>query len=178
MQWKSLTQNLKRVLDGLPSPDEKEESIKAINELVSVLENLGKAFGAMPTVDEASRAKESLAQLENIVSRNPVLRGGSNGETTKPRPRASNGSKPSKTVPSYPEQVVAQTITDLDKMPENAMRSELEDAKHFTNSYLRAVLSHLGRSVSSKSVRSEMVDQLVSTLVNRRTYRGLSGEKW
>lgn len=176
-QWRTLTSNLRKVLDELPSPSEKEESVQAINELVTVLGDLGSAFGAMPTSEEASKAKESLAKLESIVNRNPILRGGSNGKKAKPR-TATNGNRPAKQAPFFPEEVIAQTITDLDEMPEAAMRSELEDGKRFTNSFLKAILSHLGRRPPSKGVRVEMVEQLVATLINRRTYRGLSGERW
>ncbi len=177
-EWKSLTQNLRKALDGLPSSAERADSVKAIGELVSVLEELGSAFGAMPSLEEASKAKESLANLESIVSRNPILRGGTNGKMAKQRNRGANGSRPSSSEPTYPEELVSRSIADLDKLPEDAMRGELGNAREFPNSYLKAVLSHLGRRVPSKSVRAEMVDQLVSTLVNRRTYRGLSGEKW
>ena len=176
-QWRTLTSNLRKVLDELPSPSEREESVQAINELVTVLGDLGSAFGAMPTSEEASKAKESLAKLESIVNRNPILRASSNGKTAKPR-AATNGNKPIKQTPSYPEEVVTQTLADLDKMPETAMRSELEDGKKFTNSFLKAMLIHLGRRPPSKGVRVEMVEQLVATLINRRTYRGLSGERW
>ena len=175
-QWRSLTQNLRRILDELPSSKEREESVKAINELMTVLENFSAAFGAMPSTEEASKAKESLAKLESIVNRNPILRGGFNGKTAKPRAR--NGSKAPKQDNYFPEEVIVQTISDLDKMPEITMRSELDDTRRFPNSFLKAMLSHLGRRVPSKGVKSEMVDQLVATLINRRTYRGLSGERW
>ncbi len=174
-QWRSMTQNLRKFLDELPSPSEREESVRTINELVAFLGDLSNVFGAMPTTEEASKAKEALVNLESIVNRNPILRGGSNGKTAKPRAR--NGSKPTQAASLFSEEVIVQTIADLDKMPEATMRSELEDPKRFPNSFLKAVLAHLGRRAPSKGVKSEMVDQLVATLINRRTLEGISGRQ-
>ena len=175
-QWRSLTQNLRKVLDELPSSSERKESVNAINELMAVLGDLSNAFGAMPSIEEASKAKEALMELENIVNRNPILRRISNGKAVKPRANGVN--KSPKPDGFFSEEVIRQTIADLNEMPETTMRSELENAKRFPNSFLKAILSHLGRRVPSKGVKSEMVDQLVATLINRRTYRGLSGERW
>ena len=94
-QWRSLTQNLRKLLDELPSPSEREESVRTINELLAFLGDLSNVFGAMPTTEEASKAKEALLNLESIVNRNPILRG-ANGKTAKPRAR--NGSKPTQAV--------------------------------------------------------------------------------
>ena len=173
-QWKSLTQNLRKVLDDLPSSAEREESVKAINELVTVLGDLRDAFGAMPSAEEAARAKESLAKLENIVIRNPLMRGASNGKSERPRPRAVNGSKPPKTVQVFPAEVMGQTLANLKELSANAMRSELEDAKAYSNDHLKALLSSLGRRVSGKGVKSEMIEQLVAAVVNDRTIQGIS----
>ncbi len=174
-QWKSLTLSVRKTLDGLPSSDEREETVRAINELVKFLSDLSSAFGAMPTVEEAARAKEALASLESIINRNPMLRRGPNGKTAKPR--AGNDSKPISANGSFSEEVIMQTIADLSVMPEIAMRSELEDAKRYSNSFLKAILTHLGKRAPSKGVKSEMIDQLVATLVNRRTLEGISGRR-
>lgn len=176
-QWKSLTQNLRKVLDDLPSSAERAETVKAINELVSALEKLGNALGAMPSAEEAARAKESLTKLENIVIRNPLMRGASNGKSEKPRPRAANGSKPTKPAQVFPTEVIGQTLASLKGMTADAMRSELEDAKRYSNDYLKALLSGLGRRVSGKGVKGEMIEQLVATIVNDRTLEGISNRR-
>ena len=172
-QWRSLTQNLRKVLDELPSPSEREESIRSINELVSVLGDLSNALGAMPTSEEASRAKESLARLESIINTNPLLRGGSSTKTTKPQVR--NGAIPYHADSPVPKEVIEQNIADLSAMPEIAMRSELEDSRRYPNGFLRVMLAHLGRRAPSRGVKSEMIDEIVVTLVNRRTLEGISG---
>ena len=174
-QWKSLTLSVRKTLDELPSPDEREETVKALNELVTFLSDLSSAFGAMPTTEEALKAKEALATLEGVMGRNPILRGGSNGKNS--RPRVSNGTKPPQADRSFPEEVIEQTLTDLSVLPEGAMRSELDDSKKFPNSFIKAMLTHLGRRVPSKGVKSEMIDQLVATLINRRTLEGIGGRQ-
>ena len=174
-QWRSLTQNLRKVLDELPSPSEREESVRAINELIAVLNDIGSAFGAMPTAEEAARAREYLVKLENIVNRNPLLRAGPNGR--KAKPQAQNGSKPSKLEASFPEEVITQSIADLSVMTEVTMRSELDDAKRYSNSFLKALLTHMGRRAPSRGVKSEMIDEIVATLINRRTLEGISGRQ-
>ena len=174
-QWRNLTQSLRKVLDELPSPSEREESVRAINELIAVLTEMGSVFGAMPTTEEAERAREYLAKLENIVNRNPLLRAGPNGR--KAKPQAENGSKPVSPDGSFPEEVVNQTIAELGKMPEPEMRAELEDSKRFSNTFLKALLTYMGRRAPSRGVKSEMVDEIVATLVNRRTLEGISGRQ-
>ncbi len=174
-QWRSLTLSVRKTLDELPSPDEREETVRALNELVAFLGDLSNVFGAMPTTEEASKAKEALVNLESIVNRNPALRGGSNGKSAKPRVR--NGSKPTQAASSFSEEVIEQTIAGLSALPEGAMRSELEDSKRFPNSFIKAILTHLGRRAPSKGVKGEMIDQLVATLINRRTLDGISGRR-
>ena len=174
-QWKSLTLSVRKTLDELPTLDEREETVNALNELVTFLSDLSSAFGAMPTTDEALKAKEALTTLEGVMGRNPILRGGSNGKTS--RPRASNGTKPPQTDSSFPVEVIEQALADLSVLPEGAMRSELDDSKRFPNSFLKAMLTHLGRRAPSKGVKSEMIDQLVATLINRRTLDGISGRQ-
>lgn len=172
-QWRSLTQNLRKVLDELPSSSEREESVKAINELIAVLTEMGDAFGAMPTAEEAARAREYLDKLENIINRNPLLRAGANGG--KAKPQTQNGSESVSPDGSFSEEVVKQTIAELAKMPELEMRSELEGSRRFSNSFLKALLTNMGRRAPSRGVKSEMIDEITATLINRRTLEGISG---
>ena len=102
------------------------------------------------------------------------MRGPPNGNAGKPRLSAGNGSKPPKTVQVFPADALGQTIAHLRGMPADAMRSELEEPKSYSNDHLKALLSHLGRRVSGKGVKNEMIEQLVATIVNDRTLEGIS----
>lgn len=174
-QWKSLTLQLKKILDDLPTVVEREEMVSSINNLKAVLDDMGKSVSSLPTADEASRAKESLAKLENIVNSNPLLR----AYTAKRSPRVvlrkpKNGAHlESQLITSN----VAPMIERLNTMSESSLRQELNDSNNIPNNTLKAILMHLGRKVHSKNSRRELVEQLIVTIINRRTYQGLRGEQ-
>lgn len=174
-QWRSLTQQLRKVLDGLPASSERDESVRSLRELISVLGDLSKALGTLPTAEEAVKAKESLAKLESIVNTNPLLRGRSATNGAKAQVRKRTVASPAE--PSHEKEVVEQMVNRLSKMSEAPLLRELENSKTYPNSLLRAMLIHLGRRAPSKGVKSEMVEELVVTIVNRRTYQGIRGEQ-
>ena len=174
-RWKSLTQQVRRLLDELPASTERDEVIGSLKQLISVLEDLTKALGALPTAEEAARAKESLAKLESIVDSNPLLRRqpAKNSPSLPTRKRTDSAQAGS----SFSHGIVAGKIERLGTMSESALRNALENPRDYPNSLLRALLGHLGRKVPSKGVRREMVEQLAVTIINRRTYEGLRGEQ-
>ena len=162
------------VLDELPSSAERDEIVRSFRELTSVLEDLSKALGRLPTAEEASQAKEGLAKLENTVNSNPLLR--SNSARSGAKVQVRRGTVASRAGLSESKEVVERTVEHLSGMSEMTLRDELGNSNSYPNSLLRAMLIQLGRRVPSKGVRSEMVEQLVVTIVNRRTYQGLRGE--
>jgi len=173
-QWKSLTSQLKRILDELPSSNEREEIISSLRHLIILLEDLRNALGMLPTAEEAALAKESLAKLESVVNSNPLLRGQVNrkrldGESRQRTNRSGTAQNP-------PVKDVEQMLERLYRMPEGTLRNELMNSKNYPNNLLRAMLTHLGRRVSSKGSRGELMEQLIVTIVNKRTYEGLRGD--
>lgn len=173
-QWKSLTLQLRKIFDDLPTAVEREDIVSSIKNLQRVLDDLSKSVSSLPTVDEASKARESLARLENIVSSNPLLRGYTAKRSPKVVSRKPKSGAPGKPPPIIPN--VSQIIERLSAMPEASLRHELNDSNNLSNNTLKVVLTHLGRKVPSKNTRREMVEQLIVTIVNRRTYQGLRGE--
>jgi hypothetical protein len=173
-QWKSLTLQLKKIFDDFPTATEREEMVSSINNLQTVLDELGKALSSLPTADEAARAKESLKKLENIIDSNPLLRSQVD-RSTKPTSRTTKNNIRSESLPNILN--IAPILERLATMPEANLRQELSTSNGITNNMLRAMLTHLGRKVSSKDTRKEMVEQLIVTIVNRRTFQGLRGEQ-
>lgn len=173
-QWKSLTLQLKKILNDLPTAAEREEMVISVNKLSTILDELGKSLSSLPTADEASRAKESLAKLEHIIDNNPLLR----TYTARGTKGASHKTKTSPRPESPPINLnIAPILERLVVMPETNLRNELNDSKGITNNILRAILTHLGRKVPNKNTRKEMVEQLIVTIVNQRTYQGLRGQQ-
>ena len=161
------------MLDELPTSTERDELVGSLRELISLLEDLSKALGRLPTAEEASNAKESLAKLEGVVNTNPLLRGRSAKGGAKARvQKRTNASQPGT---SYPKEAVEQKVDALSKLSEGMLRNELDNPQSYPNSLLRALLIQMGRRAPSKGVKSEMVEELVVTIVNRRTYQGLRG---
>ncbi len=173
-QWKSLTLQLKKIFDDFPTATEREEMVSSINNLKTVLDELGKSLSSLPTADEASRAKESLAKLENIIDSNPLLRSYTARGTKSKSRKIKNSTQPKSSSITLN---ITPILERLATMPEANLRHELNDSNGITNNMLRAILTHLGRKVSSKNTRKEMVEQLIVTVVNRRTYQGLRGEQ-
>lgn len=174
-QWKSLSSQLNKVLDDLPSSNERAEIVSSLKHLITLLEDLSNAMGMLPTAEEASLAKEALIKLDTVVSSNPLLR------SQVPRKRVDTESRQRKNVSSkvqiHPEIKIQRVLERLDSMPEGTLRQELMNSPNIPNSMLREMLIHLGRRVSSKNARRELVEQLITTIVNRRTYQGLRGEQ-
>lgn|GEM_PF-5145918 len=173
-QWKSLTLQLNRIFDELPSTIERDEMLESINRLNLFLDELGKSLSALPTKDEASRARESLVKLEHILNSNPLLRTyTSGGKKSHIRTTKNNSS-------IKPPQVTFNIALDLERyvaMSEADLRQELSDPKKISNNMLRAILTYLGRKITSKSTRKDMSEQLIVAIVNQRTYQGLRGEQ-
>lgn len=173
-QWKSLILQLRKIFDDLPTATEREEIVSSIKNLQRVLDDLSKSVSSLPTADEASKARESLARLESIVNSNPLLRGYTAKRSPKGVSRKPNGGATSEPPPVVPN--VTQISERLNAMTESGLRHELNESNNVSNNTLRAVLTHLGRKVPSKNTRREMVEQLIVTIINQRTYQGLRGE--
>jgi hypothetical protein len=173
-QWKSLTSQLGKVLTDLPTFKEREEIISSLKNLINVLGELNTAIGMLPTAEEAFKAKEALSKLESVINNNPLLRsqGPRRSLKTVSRKRI-NGMQPEHI---YPIEQIEKTLERISRMPEGSIRSELINSKDIPNALLKAILTHLGRRTSEKSPRNELVEQLIVTIVNKRTYQGLRGE--
>ena len=154
-QWKSLTLQLRKVFDDLPSSIEREEIVSSINDLMKVLGDLSKSVASLPTAEEASRAKESLARLEDIINNNPLLRGYAPKRSSKTGFKKPNsGSSPKS---PHVLQNIEPILERISTLSEGSLRAELENTENIPNSLLRGILTHLGRKVPTKNTRRDGV---------------------
>lgn len=175
-KWQSVIRQLKVLLEMLPSPEERDDIVRGIGGIVGVLEELRGSLGSLPTSAEAAKAKDALEKLENILERNPLLRVGS------PKTKETGARKPPRRRIESPEMFIPtddilREIATLSKLPEDTLRKRLQQQDHYSKEFLRSILSELGRRESSRVPRNEMIEQIVVTVVNRRTYEGLRGNE-
>lgn len=173
-KWQGIIRQLKVLLETLPSPEERDDIVRGIAGIVDVLDELGRSLGNLPTSTEAAKAKDALERLENILGRNPLLRAGpvkTKGTSALRPPRGSR--KPSGV--SIPKDDILKEIDTLSQLPEDSLRMRLQQQDHYSKEFLRLLLAELGRRASSKVTRNEMIEQIVVTIINRRTYEGLRG---
>lgn len=174
-KWRGVIRQLKVLLETLPSPEEREEIVREIRGLVDVLDELGRSLGNLPTSTEAAEAKDALERLGNIVVRNPLLRVGppKTKQTSTPKPPRPS-IKPAEA--SIPKDNILREIDALSQLPEDALRIRLQQ-NQYSKEFLRLILAELGGRASSKVTRNEMIEQVVVTIVNQRTYEGLRGSQ-
>ena len=165
-EWKKAIQQMRKALESLPSEKERDELVKAIGEIVLVLTQLSDALVALPTAEEADRAREALDRLEFIVDTNPLLR----GHSGKSAPSKTKKVRHSATAKPLPESI-GQEIQSLRKAGYR-VRDVLEE-RGYTKEVLRQILAGLGRRVPGSASRREMIDQIVAALDVERTYKGL-----
>ncbi|MBI2872408.1 MAG: hypothetical protein HYY00_04370 [Chloroflexi bacterium] len=175
-KWQGVIRQLKVLLETLPSPEERDDTVRGIRGLVDVLDELGRSLGNLPSSTEAAKAKDALESLENILGRNPLLRVGpaKTKETSAlktPRRRI----KPSEV--SIPKDNILREIDTLSQLTEDTLRTRLQQQNHYSRDLLRSILGELGRRTPSKLTRNELVEQIVVTIINRQTYAGLRGSQ-
>jgi len=170
--WRSAIFHLKKIFDQLPKKSEKDELIKNIVEIIQFLTQVNEFIKAMPTAEEAAKAKEALEKLENILDRNPLLKDLLSRKKYS-KPTALEKRAPKASIAVKDDKKIDQEIEKLIKMRENEMRRRLLENKLYTKDILKSILLKLGISVPKKITKKELVDQIVTTIVNQRTYEGL-----
>jgi len=171
---KNITFHLKKILEQLPEKKEKEEIITGINELIKFLDRINKSFETLPTLEEAKKAKNTLEKLENILERNPLI------EEIFLSKRQKKVSKPSiidSTQEKGTSKEIKEEVERFLKMPEDELRSCLLKEKRYTKKTLIAILSELGIRVSKKTLKKQLIEEIVTTIVNSRTYKGLRSDR-
>jgi len=175
-KWHGVMRQLKALLETLPSSEERDDIVRGIRGIVDVLDELGRSLGSLPTSTEAAKAKDALERLENILGRNPLLRMAptKTQRASAPKP-AGRRIKPPEV--SIAKDDVLKGIDALSQLPEDALRTRLQHQDEYSKEFLRLMLAELGKRVSSKATRNEMIEQIVVAIINRRTYEGLRGNR-
>jgi len=167
-KWRKVTNQLRLVLESLPSSEERDELVTAINEIVKILTQLSSSLNNLPTVEEATRAKEALEKLEFILEHNVLLR-------QKPSKAKQKRDEKAPRLAKISREDIQREIQILTQLSEEEMKKRLKQSKNYSKEFLRLILSELGRRVSSKATKQEMIDQITIAITTKRTYEGLSG---
>lgn len=159
------------LLGFLPSKKDKIKVIEGLDELISFLNEVKEILQRMPSLEEAEKAKKALEGLENILQRNPIIKQIIVGKHVKTK--CSSTLKQPKVNFTIDEKLIEKELNKLQKLSESKIRTLLANDKKYTKKLLLAICQKLGRSVSSRSTRKELVEIIVTTIVNKRTYEGL-----
>jgi hypothetical protein len=168
--WKKLVHQLRRLLESLPPREERDELVRAINEIVDMLSQVSSSLSSLPASEEASEARKVLEKLEFILNRNPLLR----DISFKAKPKRI--SKVSPLIQISREEVLHE-IEVLSKLSKEELRIHLSQDIRYSKKFLSLILSELGRSVPSKATKDQIIDEIVTAITTRRTYEGLRGDQ-
>jgi hypothetical protein len=168
--WKKLVHQLRRLLESLPPREERDELVRAINEIVDTLSQVSSSLSSLPASEEASEARAALEKLEFILNRNPLLR----DISFKAKPKRISF-KISPPIQISREEVLHE-IEVLSKLSKDELRIHLSQDIRYSKKFLSLILSELGRSVPSKATKDQIIDEIVTAITTRRTYEGLRGD--
>lgn len=166
-KWNKIINYLKILLNNVPSQEEKEETIKAIDKIIQILVDTKQSIFKLPTSNNVEEAKDALTKIEFIFKKNPILQ--------KLLPKSKRVSKISCSTPISQEKVL-QEIQELRSLPENEIRDYLKQKK-YPKKFLIAILSQFGRKMSTKANKNQIIEQIVTAIITQRTYQGLKGDE-
>jgi hypothetical protein len=135
------------------------------------LESIRDIFVNMPSLEEAEKAKDALLKLEEIFERNPLVRDIIFGISVK-RKKDKVSIKSDKKI-EISDEVIEKELDALRKLSEQEIKNFLNNEKKYSKSFLTAIAGKLGRRVSSKTTRKELIDSIATIITNVRTYEGL-----
>jgi len=166
-----ILRKIKEILKFLPTNQEKLTIIDSLKEIISFLEGLKGIFANMPSIEEAEKAKNALLNLENILQKNPLIKEIVIGKPIRLKKEVSFVKPQTKIEIS--DEIVEEELERLKKLSENEIRNLLNNDKKYAKKLLIAISEKLGRKVSSKMTKKELIENIVTTIINKRTYEGL-----
>jgi len=175
IKTKSLLKQINEILDNIPEKNDISDIINNLNELINYLQKVQQILINMPTNEEAQKAKKAIKKLNDILNRNPLIKEILIGKRIKKEKKKIDKLETEQDQEnSLYQEKINQYIEELSKLTESEIRNYLEiDNKIFTNKVLISILSKLGRSVAKKTSKKELIDIIVTTIINNRTYEGL-----
>ncbi len=158
---------LKTVTEALPSSTEREEIRQNIQELINFLQTLNEAVADIPTVEDAQQLRHSLENLERRVQ---ASKGAKLFKLLDTRTRLSTGRAGAASVNLEEGH---KDLENLSKLDLDALKQTVKDENQYPVKRLRGILAALGLHVSSKKIRSELADLVVTKISNYRGYESL-----
>ncbi|MBI4547859.1 MAG: hypothetical protein HY707_07765 [Ignavibacteriae bacterium] len=163
----SFVRRLKTLTEALPSPTEKEEIRRDIQELIDFLKMLSEAVARIPTSEDTLALRRSLDDIEKRLEtdKRAILL-----NLVNLRKKSPITNKPLSTGD------IEQGRKDLDtlsKLDFEELKQTLKDEKAYPIKRIRAILEALGVHVSSKKIRSELSDLVVTKISNYKGYESL-----
>lgn len=160
---------LRDLLESLPTAQQRREASDSLDAVIKFLQEVRDRLDAVPTSEDSQYLASAIARLDSLFSEaqsNPVLARAIGLEKAKPSsPKA----------PTRPDTVRIEAILgELKDLTIDQMRERFLSHDRYGLADLRAVASHLGGTVNSRSTRQALAAQIVTKLANIRGYRALS----
>jgi hypothetical protein len=170
-KFKTIFSRIKESLNLLTTNEEKKEIVNGFKEIISFLESLKDVFINMPSLEEAEKAKDAIIKLESIIEKNPLIKEIIFGKPAKYK-KSPTPVKPQKKIEISGE-LVEKKLGELKKHSEEEIKNLLDNEKDYPKPLLIAIAEKLGRRVSSKTTRKELITNIATMITNIKTYEGL-----
>jgi hypothetical protein len=160
---------LRDLVDSLPTAQEKREAADSLATLTRFLQDLAAQLHSIPASDESHYLVAAIDRLDSLFRKaqsDPVLARAVGLEPPKRRP--------AKTHPQPDAKRIESSLAELRDLTIDQIRERSTSEDRYGLSDLRALASHMGVAVKSRSTRQTLANQIVTKLANIRGYRGLS----
>ena len=165
----ALFKGLKNLLSSLPSEEEKAELILTLQEAKCFIEEIEQLVEAFPTVESSRGLSEGLARLD-------LLAGLSYKETRLKRLMGFQASSPSRVKQNNGSGEIVARVEELKELLATAKTDNLLEVIESSKepvSVLTALAASLGLRTRSKERKSDLIQRIVTHIVNQRGHRML-----
>ncbi len=172
-QMKEFLVNIRKILNMLPSEDEKKEIQSNIDTIVNFLNDMRNNILTIPSsenISELSKSLQAFEELHKKAETNSILANVFGIH----RPKA----KKSKKFQITEEESLKanKSLSELESIPIEEIRSRLQKDNLYSISDLRALASVMGIRSIKKQSKETLVHQITMKIANFRGYKQLSGE--
>lgn len=169
---KMFAAELRKLLQSMPTKEEREEFDVALGALVDYLSLVRESLRNLPVFEDTEQARRALEIVERLIAE---------AETRPPLAATLGVRTPSVRRPAArvgPEEIrkAQSLLPDLEKLPVEEIRSKLQGST-YTMGELRAVAVQLGIPSAQKLSRDSLAHQITMKIANYRGYRQLSGRE-
>lgn len=167
---KKFASGLRSLTDGLPTESEKTKLRQHFDEVVSFLNETQKALEALPSAEDAIKAKKAIEAFEELAEKAKSSAPLSSALRMQ-IPRAPKAKTP--TMSEEEQRQVQGILDDLRSMSIDDINKRLSDEQTISSRQLEALASLVGLRPNRRSGRDTVISQISTKISNFRGYQEL-----